>query len=62
MPSGGREMTPEEIAKALQAFPCVYESKDGELHGIGYLRVEEMDDNTVTLVFEDNGGRKWRLV
>jgi hypothetical protein len=44
-------MTPEEIAKALQPFPCVFESKDGELHGIGYLRVEEMDDSTITLVF-----------
>jgi hypothetical protein len=44
-------MTPDEIAKALQAFPCVFENKDGELSGIGYLRVEEMDDSTVTLVF-----------
>jgi hypothetical protein len=46
-------MTPDDIAKALQKYPVVFEDKSGELHGIGYLRVEETDEETVLVFVSD---------
>jgi hypothetical protein len=46
-------MNPEDIAKALQQYPCVFQDKDGELSGIGYLRVEETDEGTVLVFVSD---------
>jgi hypothetical protein len=60
-------LTPDEIARALQAYTCCYENPRGEIEGIGFIRVEEMEDDTTVFVFvsdsvqmienEENGSR-----
>jgi hypothetical protein len=44
-------LPPDEIARALQAYTCCYENARGEIEGIGFIRVEEMDDDTTVFVF-----------
>jgi hypothetical protein len=51
--AGRTEVTPDDIAKALQKYICCYENARGEIEGIGYLRVEETDEETVLVFVSD---------